>query len=87
MDENKWRYEQLKEKNANQDQRIEKAEERLDRLDKFMYKTIEQLKTIFNRLKDIEKTNKWVSQSFFYLILSGTIGAVFFFFQWLITSR
>ncbi len=75
MDENKYRINQ-----------IEKTQEnhagRLRELEKFKYSTIEQLKTIFNRLKDLEQSSKWVSQSFFYLILSGVIGAVFSAIGW-----
>ncbi len=80
MEQENWRVKRLEEEQG-------KHGERLDKLEKFQYATIEKLKTIFERLKEIEKTNKWVSQSFFYLILSGAIGVGFFFFQWLITSR
>ena len=78
MDEKNYRVTQIEEKQKNHDSR-------LTELEKFKYTTVEQLKTIFNRLKDLEKSNKWVSQSFFYLILTGVISAVFSAIGWLIT--
>lgn len=87
MEQENWRVKRLEEEQKKQGERMDKQDNRIDSLEKFQYATIEKLKTIFERLKEIEKTNKWVSQSFFYLILSGAIGVGFFFFQWLITSR
>lgn len=63
----------------------EKHENRISELERFQSSTVEKLRTIFERLKNLEKSNKWVSQSFFYLILSGAIGAVFSLIGWLIT--
>ncbi len=79
MDEKNWRVKKLEES-------YEKLDKRTDELEKFKYTTVERLTTIFKRLETLESSNKWVSQSFFYLILSGVIGAVFFLFQWLITG-
>lgn len=76
-DEKNWRVEHLA---AEQ----EKHGKRLDELERFQYSTIEKLKTIFERLKEIEQTNRWVSQSFFYIIFSGAIGAVFTVIVWLV---
>lgn len=78
MDEQKYRIGQIEKKQ-------ERDSERITELERFKYSTIEKLKTIFERLKDLEKSSKWVSQSFFYLILSGAIGAVFSLIGWLIT--
>lgn len=78
MDEQKWRVERVEKIQDEHDDRIKD-------LEKFKYSTIEKLKTIFQRLSDLEKSSKWVSQSFFYLILSGAISSVFFFIQWLVT--
>lgn len=80
FDKTKWQVEELKEK-------VQQNTKEIDKLKSFKDTTVEQLKTVFNRLKDIEKTKQWFSQSFFYLILSGAIGAVFFFIQWLVTTR
>lgn len=77
MDENKYRFNQI-------EKTQESHSERLRELEKFKYSTIEQLKTVFNRLKDLEQSSKWVSQSFFYLILSGVIGAVFSAIGWFV---
>lgn len=76
-DKTKWEVERLKESS-------QKHDERISRLEVFQISTVEKLKTIFERLKDIEKTNKWVSQSFFYLLISGIIGAVMSLIVWLI---
>lgn len=78
LDEQKYRIGQIEKKQ-------ERDSERITELERFKYSTIEKLKTIFERLKDLEKSSKWVSQSFFYLILSGAIGAVFSLIGWLIT--
>lgn len=86
MDEKTWRIERLEEKQEGHGKELNKVNSRLTELEKFKYSTIEKLKTIFERLKALEKSNKWVSQSFFYLILSGAIGSVFFFIQWLVTN-
>jgi len=77
MDEKNWRVERIEETQKDHGKRITE-------LEKFKYSTIEKLKTIFERLKDLEKSSKWVSQSFFYLILTGIIGSVFALVQWLI---
>lgn len=76
-DKTKWEVERLKKTS-------EKHDERISKLEIFQVSTIEKLKTIFERLKDIEKTNKWVSQSFFYLLLGGVISAVTSLIVWLI---
>lgn len=76
-DKTKWEVERLKEASA-------KHDERIGRLEVFQISTVEKLKTIFERLKDIEKTNKWVSQSFFYLLLGGVVSAVMSLIVWLI---
>jgi len=78
LDEHKYKIDQIKEEQ-------DKHSEQIRDLEEFKYRTTERLKTIFERLKDLEKSSKWVSQSFFYLILSGAIGAVFSLIGWLIT--
>lgn len=65
----KWEVDQLKEAVKKHDTRIKDVED-------FKISTIEKLKTIFERLKEIEKSNKWVSQSFFYILFSGVLAAV-----------
>lgn len=79
MDDKDWRVKRLEES-------YDKLDKRTDELEIFKYSTVEKLTTIFKRLDTLESSNKWVSQSFFYLILSGVIGAFFFLFQWLITG-
>lgn len=79
MDEKNWRVKKLEESH-------DKLDKRTDELEKFKYSTVEKLTTIFKRLETLENSNKWVSQSFFYLILSGVIGVVFFLIQWLVTG-
>lgn len=78
MDDKNFRINHIEERQKDHSKRISD-------LEKFKYSTVEQLKTIFNRLKDLEQSSKWVSQSFFYLILSGVIGAVFSAIGWFIT--
>lgn len=78
MDEKDYRIKRLQED-------VKENSKKITELEAFKYTTIERLKTLFERIKGIEKSNKWVSQSFFYLILSGVIGAVFSLIGWLIT--
>ena len=77
--EDKWRVKRVEETQ-------DKHERRISELESFKYATVEKLKTIFERLKAIEKSNKWVSQSFFYILLSGVVSAVFALINWLITG-
>ena len=78
MDEKDYRIKRLQED-------VKENSKKITELESFKYTTIERLKTLFERIKDVEKSNKWVSQSFFYLILSGVIGAIFSLIGWLIT--
>lgn len=78
MDEKDYRIKRLQED-------VKENSKKITELEGFKYTTIERLKTLFERINDIEKSNKWVSQSFFYLILSGVIGAIFSLIGWLIT--
>lgn len=78
MDEKDYRIKRLQED-------VKDNSEKIMELEAFKHTTIERLKTLFERIKNIEKSNKWVSQSFFYLILSGVIGAIFSLIGWLIT--
>ena len=77
--EEKWRVDNLERTQANHDDRIRE-------LEGFKTATVEKLRTIFERLKAIENSNKWVSQSFFYILLSGIVSAVFALINWLITG-
>ena len=77
--EEKWRVNKLEETQ-------DKHEGRIQELEIFKEGTTEKLKTVFTRLKAIENSNKWVSQSFFYILLSGIVSAVFALINWLITG-
>ena len=77
--EEKWRVDNLERTQADHNERIRE-------LEGFKTATVEKLKTIFERLKSIENSNKWVSQSFFYILLSGIVSAVFALINWLITG-
>ena len=77
--EEKWRVNKLEETQ-------DKHEGRIQELEIFKEGTTEKLKTVFTRLKEIENSNKWVSQSFFYILLSGIVSAVFALINWLITG-
>lgn len=77
--EEKWRVNKLEETQSDHDERIRD-------LEGFREATVQQLKTIFERLRAIENSNKWVSQSFFYILLSGVVSAVFALINWLITG-
>ena len=77
--EEKWRVDNLERTQADHNERIRE-------LEGFKTATVEKLKTIFERLKAIENSNKWVSQSFFYILLSGVVSAVFALINWLITG-
>ena len=79
VDEQKWRVERLEKK-------VDENSKTINELEIFKASTIEKLKTVFERLKTIEKTNKWVSQSFFYLLIGGVISLLFSLVQWLITG-
>lgn len=78
MDEKtKWEVDRLKEDTAKHDRHLKD-------LEKFKTTTIEQMKTVFERIKDLESTNKWMSQSFFYLLGGGVVSAVGALIVWLI---
>ena len=77
--EEKWRVNKLEETQ-------EKHASKIQELEIFKEGTTEKLKTVFTRLKEIENSNKWVSQSFFYILLSGIVSAVFALINWLITG-
>lgn len=64
--------------------KIEKMEERLQSLELFKVRTIEQLKTLFNTVDEIKKSNRWMSQSFIYLLAGGIISGITSLLIWLI---
>lgn len=80
----KWEVDNIKGRLDKHDLHLKENDKHLNELEAFKTSTIEKLKTIFRRLKEIEKSSKWVSQSFFYLLFSGVITAVVTFVGWLI---
>lgn len=81
-EKNKWAIQRLDEKTAENKRRREDHEVRIRELESFKTETIERLKTVFNRLKDIEQSNQWVSKTFFTLIFGGVVTAVGTFLNW-----
>jgi len=79
MDEKNWRVERL-------EKIVDEQGSDISDLKIFKASTVEKLKTVFERLNTIEKTSKWVSQSFFYLLIGGVISLIFSLVQWLITG-
>lgn len=77
MDKTQWDVEQLKKESADHKQRINELED-------FKISTVEKLKTIFERIKELESTNRWLSQSFFYLLGGGVISVIGALIVWLI---
>ncbi len=78
MDEKtKWEVDKLKEE-------VEKNQEEISKLNEFKTKTIEQLKTLFNTVDEIKKGNRWMSQSFIYLLAGGIISGITSLLIWLI---
>lgn len=78
MDERtKWEVDKLKkEVNENSDD--------IKSLNDFKTKTVEQLKTLFNTVDEIKKSNRWMSQSFIYLLAGGIISGITSLLVWLI---
>lgn len=76
QDKNEWEINKLKEKIDDQRKEIRDINRDLKEFRDFKVETVERLKTIFNRLKDIEASNKWVSKTFFTLIAGGMVTAV-----------
>lgn len=76
-DKTKWDVDRLKEQSENHDKR-------LDELEDFKISTVEKLKTVFERIKELESTNRWMSQSFFYLLGGGVVSAIGALIVWLI---
>lgn len=78
MDERtKWEVDNLKKE-------MDSNKKEIKSLNDFKTKTIEQLKTLFNAVDEIKKSNKWMSQSFIYLLAGGIISAVTSLLVWLI---
>lgn len=77
MTERDWRIEHLMESDR-------ETKRRLSELERFQYATVEKLKAIYERLKNIEKSNKWVNQSFIYLLSGGIVTAIGSLIVWLI---
>lgn len=82
MPENKWEIKRLNERVNEANKRITQNERTIREHELFKVQTIEQLKTAFNRLKEIEHSNKWVSKTFFTLIFGGILTAVGSFINW-----
>ncbi|WP_077325802.1 hemolysin XhlA family protein [Virgibacillus siamensis] len=79
MDEReKWRIKRLEDDN-------ERMKNELDDLQRFKESTVEKLKTVYERIQDLESTNQWISRSFFYVIFGGVISAFGSLIVWLIT--
>lgn len=78
MDEKtKWEVDQLK-------RDVKGNKEEIESLREFRTKTIEQLKTLFNTVDEIKKGNRWMSQSFIYLLAGGIISGITSLLIWLI---
>lgn len=78
MNEENWRIKQLEDSWAD-------AKMRLMELERFKYTTVEQLKTLFEEVRELKRSNKWISQTFFYLLIGGVISAVSSLIVWLMT--
>jgi len=83
---NEWEIERLHKRLETQDEKIEKQDEEISDLIIFRTETIERLRTLFNRIQNIEKSNKWVSQTFYTLILSGLISMILAFVNWVMNQ-
>lgn len=75
--ETKWEVEQLKEK-------VDEHKVEIEELKVFKTKTIVQLKTIFENIKEIKEGNKSMSKLLVSLIGSAVLGTVSSIFIWLI---
>ncbi len=82
-EQNKWEIERLKEKEKEEKRLREEHEKRLRELERFRIETVERLKTLFNKIKDIESSNQFVSKTFFTVILGGLVTAVGALLKWL----
>lgn len=78
MDEKtKWEVDQIKKE-------VKEAKSEIKKLIEFKTKTVEQLKTLFNTVDEIKKSNRWMSQSFIYLLAGGIISGITSLLIWLI---
>lgn len=77
-DKNKWEIDRLTETKKDHEKRI-------GELEHFKTQTIERLKTLFNKIKNIESTNKFVSKTAFTLIAGGIITAIGALLNWILT--
>lgn len=78
MDERtKWEVDNLKKE-------VDDNKKEIKSLNDFKTKTVEQLKTLFNTVDEIKKSNRWMSQSFIYLLAGGIISGITSLLVWLI---
>lgn len=85
-EQNKWEIKQLKEKAEDEKQLRVAMEKEIKEIQSFRTKTIEQLKTLFNEVKSMKKSNQWVSKTAFTLIFGGIVTAVGAFIKWMFTG-
>lgn len=84
-EENKWQIERLKEKESEIRRQKEEHEARIRELELFRTETIERLKTLFGKIKDIESTNKFVSKTAVTVISGGMVTAVISLLNWIVS--
>lgn len=78
MDEKtQWEVDRLKNE-------VNENKKEIKKLWDFKTKTVEQLKTLFNTVDEIKQSNKWMSQSFFYILTGGIVSAIISIITWLI---
>lgn len=78
MDEKtEWEVDKLKKE-------VDENKKDIDHLKEFKTKTIEQMKTLFKTVDEIKKSNRWMSQSFIYLLAGGIISGITSLLVWLI---
>lgn len=85
-DRHKWELERLTEKFEDEKKLRVEMEKEVKDIQSFRTKTIEQIKTLFNEVKSIKKSNQWVSKTAFTLILGGIVTAVGAFIKWAFTG-
>ncbi|MGX7596279.1 hemolysin XhlA family protein [Planococcus plakortidis] len=55
------------------EQNYKELEERVDELEDFKTATIEKLKTLFEKIKDLNDSNQWLKRTLFTMIGGGVV--------------
>lgn len=86
QDKNAWDIEQLQKWKSDIAQTARDTEVRLRDLEKFKEATVQQLITIFEKLKALQEGDTWIKRAFIVSLIGAVVSAVFAALRWAIAN-